>query len=180
MSDKTKLEKAGPPPVPNAAKQQEAQAKVPFDLPSKVTSSPWDIESSAPAPQAQAAPKTHWQGLPLAHGSHHDELELNAAINQFSSKMPKQQAEQKAYADYKSAQHKAGAAHHLNGMKAALASGQQDLARQHAAHYSSHVQQLGLNPTDPVHPEINAMAGKPSKSLGGFKAHGADALLGAK
>ena len=109
---------------------------------------------------------------------HVEDLETHAAIKEFTHKLPRHEAEEKAYEDYKKDQIEYSAAHHLAGMKAAQGAGDNDAARMHGTLYQTALKQLG-------HPEVgevptsiaNKMKHEPSKVYR-FKAHDSDAFLG--
>lgn len=127
----------------------------------KKTPSPWDndIISSAPAPtparpsqQSVGAPA--WLGRPILHPDHANDLETNAAVNEFGLKMPRDKAEEGAYLDYVKGQRQQAAGHHLAGMRAARAAGDMEAARKHGLMYKLHSEALGNEPVGPVHPEV--------------------------
>lgn len=123
-----------------------------------------------------------WLGRPISHVHHATQLEHDAAINEFRDRMPRKQAEDKAYEDYQRTQHIEAAAHHLAGMKTAHASGAMEAARKHGLMYNLHSKALGHEPVGPAHPGVvDHMNKKPTK-LYGFKAHRGDlfALHGEK
>src|SRR4051812_34908308 len=91
-----------------------------------------DVIASAPTPAKGPFGGKTWMGnanYPLVHADHEDQLERDAAVHEFGSHMPREEAEKKAYDDYKAGQHKEAAAHHLAGQKAAEAIGDDEGAR---------------------------------------------------
>lgn len=114
----------------------------------------------------------------VAHPDHVNELEQAAALHEFDSKMPRHQAEEKAYSDYRKQQHLHGAAHHLRGLKAAQASGDQDDARKHSAMLELHAKQAGFDPYSDLPAELqqHLHAEKP-EPVHKFKAHRSDLFV---
>jgi hypothetical protein len=70
--------------------------------------------------------------------------------------MPRDKAEGNAYDEYVKRQRLQAAAHHLAGMKAAHAGGDQETARKHSLMYKLHSEALGNEPVGPVHPDVAA------------------------
>jgi hypothetical protein len=142
--------------------------------------SPWDVQASAPAPVTQK-PKLElpmWANRPLAAHDHAQQLDLDAAVNEFGLKMPREQAEDEAYRQYLyhpvKGQHALAAYHHLAGMKAAHAAGDMDAARKHSLMYNLHAKALGKSPVDAAR-ELSAHIKDPAKVYK-FKAHRGDAF----
>ena len=79
-----------------------------------------------------------------------------------------------AHADYFKEQLEEAAAHHLTGMKAALAAGDGESAKKHGVVYTLALQKLGHNPVGEPPPSVANKAKKMPKSLYSFKAHKAD------
>lgn len=167
MSD---LKKAGPPPLPPGAFKNPSPQAAP-------SLSPWDEEviASAPKPspaRAQAGPPS-WLGKPITHKDHIQGLEMDSAVNEFSNRMPRQQAEEKAYGDYTKQQQVEAAAHHLAGARAAHAAGDMESARKHSVMYNVHSKALGHEPVGPAHPAVTAHLAKEPGQVK-FKAHRGD------
>lgn len=156
-----------PPPLPKDAFQKPPAAARPQPQglnrpwpPKAVAPSPFDDEVTGrgPAPTPTASGDgTTWLGRTILHPSHHEELEQNAAVNEFGLKMPRKEAEAAAYADYEKRQRTQAAAHHLAGMKAAHAAGDMEAARKHGMMYQLHVKALGHEPVGPTAPAIAAL-----------------------
>lgn len=162
--------KKGPPPLPKDA----------FKQPNHEMESPWDAVSSAPAPKV-VKPKLElpsWAGRPLAAHDHAQQLDLDAAVNEFGLKMPREQAEDEAYHQYlynpSKGQHALAAHHHLAGMKAAHAAGDMDSARKHSLMYNMHAKALGHSPVDAAR-ELASHIKEPAKVYR-FKSHRGDAF----
>lgn len=120
----------------------------------------------------------NWQGRRILHDSHAGDLERGAALNEFESGHPRQEAERLAYEEYRRSHHQAAAAHHLRGMRAAQGSGDMDESRKHGIAYGLHLQALGLDPMDEVPAEIKALVdGDDRQPHYKFKTHKGDALL---
>lgn len=131
------------------------------------------IIASSPKPKFMT-PK--WTGRPILHEDHADQLERDAAINEFGLGQHRSVAEDNAYKKYMKGQSVQAAAHHLQAMKAAHAVGDMKTARKHALMYNQHSKILGHDPVRPPHPEVQShMEQNPLKSK--FRAHKADALL---
>lgn len=106
--------------------------------------------------------------------AHADWLETQAAISEFGNGMPREEAEAKAYADYKRKHSAQAAAHHLAGMRAA--SGEE--AKQHGAMYALHCKHLGCDPSGPVPDEVKAFLNSDDfKHPVKFSAHKADSFV---
>ncbi len=125
-----------------------------------------------------------WLGRPVLDKAHVNDLERQAAIHEFDSKLPRPEAEAQAYSGYQKRQHQEAAAHHLLGMKAGLALGAPDDARRHSLLYDLHLQKLGHAATaggavpadiDRITSELAHRDG--GTGLYGFKPHGADAWV---
>jgi hypothetical protein len=178
------LKKAPPIPAdalsrPHAAIRPSSPPPMPHE---SEMPSPWDsqVVSSAPAPVTKSPfGGNSWMNnpkYPLVKPGHAEELEQNAAINEFGSKMPRAQAEAAAYKGYKERQHKEASAHHLAGMKAARGAGDMEAARKHGLMYNLHSAAIGHEPVGPAHPDVLAhMSSKPS-SVYKFKPHHGDQL----
>jgi hypothetical protein len=134
---------------------------------------------AAPAPVKGAFGGATWlnnAAYPLVKPEHAQELEQNAAVNEFGKKMPRAQAEADAYKGYKERQHVEAAAHHLAGMQAARGAGDMEAARKHGLMYNLHSKAIGHEPVGPAHPDVVAhMNAGPSKVYK-FKAHHGDQL----
>jgi len=120
--------------------------------------SPWDVESSAPPPPPRPAPKgsakAMWAGRPILDPKHTRDLDTDAAINEFSLKMPRQKAEDKAYNSYQTRHRTEAAAHHLKLAQVARAAGDLDSASKHGMMYNLHAKAIGHDPAQGMHPAI--------------------------
>jgi len=123
-------------------------------------------------------PKAKWlDKYDIADPEHVSDLETQSAIHEFNHKLPRHEAEKKAYDDYIQERTEESAAHHLAGMRAAQGAGDMDAARQHGALYQMALKQLG-------HPEVgevptsitNRLKHQPPK-LYRFKGHDSDSFL---
>jgi hypothetical protein len=117
-----------------------------------------------------------WLGRPIVDHGHVQDLETRAAMNEFGHKMPRHQAEQVAHDSYVQEQRERAAAHHLAGMKAAMATGNHEDAKKHWALYDMHLKSLGKESIGAVPPEIEKrmMEETGEKPLYRFKAHKGD------
>lgn len=119
-----------------------------------------------------------WMGRPIAEKDHVHGLDREAAVHEFGNKIPRHEAEEKAYEDYKKEQHGRAAAHHLQGMKAAHASGNMDEARKHGLLYDQHVKHLGHDSSiGPVPDSVSRYAAEEDKGPYKFKAHHGDRFV---
>jgi hypothetical protein len=116
----------------------------------------------------------HWLGRPIAKPEDAHGLETKAAIHEFNHKLPRHQAEQKAYDEYVHENHVGAAAHHLSGMKAAQASGHMEEARKHGVLYEMHINALGHAAHQPVPLEVQAKAAEGGEPVYKFKPHSGD------
>lgn len=167
---------ATPPPLPKDALKSPPKAVVEGSNPS-----PWDAETSVPPPassskSAKGLGMPSWLGRSIVHPDHAQELELNSAVNEFGLKMPRQQAEDHAYAEYVKGQHVAAQAHHLAGIKAADGAGDKEASRKHRMMYDMHAKAMGHEPVGAPHPDVTALMNKGPSNIYKFKAHRGDAF----
>lgn len=118
--------------------------------------------------------KNTWQGRPVASESHKKLLEMSAAAHEFKHKMPKSEAEGKAYEEYVHQQHVEGAAHHLASIHAANATGDTEAGKKHWALYELHNKALGHQSVGEPHPEVKAHMEKGGLNVIKFKPHKSD------
>lgn len=144
-------------------------------------SSSWDdqVLAAVPTPEptkheATGLKPPMWMDRPITHKDHAQDLEQEAAINEFGpNRMSRDHAEEKAYQDYVGRQHTEAAAHHLSGMRSAHAAGDMESARKHSLMYGVHSKALGHDPVGPAHPSVAAfLDGNPGKVK--FKPHRGD------
>ena len=119
---------------------------------------------------------TQWLGRDILSPKHHDELELKAAVYQFAHKMSKEAAEHHAYQEYLREHAHLGAAHHLSGMKNAMAAGDQMSAQKHGMLYNLHAKNAGFDPMGPPPQEVLALI-QAQKQPYKFKPHTSDQFL---
>jgi hypothetical protein len=122
--------------------------------------------------------KNNWMGRDTLHEDHTKDLETTAAHHEFSGKMSREEAEGKAYDDYKRKHHVEGAAHHLHGLRGAAANGEREDGQKHAALYKMHLKAAGFNPHDTPPPEVVDKVS--DKEWAKFSNHPSDDLLGKK
>lgn len=131
-------------------------------------------QASAPTPSPLASAPM-WSGKPLVHADHAPDLDRAAAVYEMGAdKLPRAAAEDRAHADYKKRQHIEAAAHHLGGMKAAVATGDIEAARKHGVMYELHSKALGHDTVGPAHPEVAARLARAPLGFQRFKAHRGD------
>lgn len=118
-----------------------------------------------------------WLGRPILAEDHAQALEQAAAVHEFNDKLPRQEAEKKAYDNYVRDHKLAACAHHLAGARAALAAGHREEAQKHGQMYEQHAKALGFDPYGPVPSEITSKLTAPDRTpLYRFKAHPLDVL----
>jgi len=118
-----------------------------------------------------------WQDRTIAHPDDAHDLERRAAVLEMVYRLPKHDAEQRAHDEYRVEQHKKGAAFHLAGSRAAASAGDSEQARKHSVCYALHCKAFGHNPEGPVHPEVQALVGRPESRFYKFKPSRHDQLL---
>lgn len=125
------------------------------------------------------ATKHQWLGRPILDPDHLHDLETRSAILEFGAdKLPRTEAEGRAWEEYRKDQHARAAAYHYMGVKAAQGSGNREDAHKHGAMYDLHVKALGLNSIGPVPPEVQHHVESPDKpNIYKFKAHKGDAFV---
>lgn len=152
-----------------------------FKQPGTEMESPWDVQASAPAPKSARKPLElpTWAGrYPIAAHDHSTQLDMDAAVNEFGLRMPREQAEDEAYRQYlyhpQRGQHAQAALHHLRGMKAAHAAGDMNTARDHSLMFNLHAKALGKQPHEVARDLQSQMQNLPAMTK--FKAHRGDAF----
>lgn len=122
---------------------------------------------------SKVAPK--WKDkYPISDAEHVHHLDTLSAINEFGSKMPRHEADDKAYEQYKKDRLLESAAHHLTGLKSAHAVGDMDTAHKHAVMYSMAMKAMGHSPTGEVPDEVSNKAKHEPQSITKFKPHKSD------
>lgn len=120
----------------------------------------------------------NWQGYPILDPAHSHELEQRAAVLEFKDRLPRMEAQKRAHQEYAREQSLAAAAHHLQGMRAAGASGHQEEAKKHGAMYELHMKALDMDPYAEVPAEIKSRADAPDREkLYRFKTHKGDLFV---
>lgn len=104
-------------------------------------------------------------------------LEAAAANNEFVQGHHRADAEAKAHADYLSDKAVDAAAHHYLGMRAALASKNEQAAKQHGEAYAKAMEHLRLSPHEEPPNNIKDRVEHIKQKVYSFKAHPADGLL---
>jgi hypothetical protein len=113
---------------------------------------------------------------PVLDQDHIVGLDQLAAINEFAKKLPRHKAEEEAYEQYKHEQLVDAGAHHLAGMRAALAVDDHEEAEKHGALYTLVCKALNENPVDEPPAEIASKAKNTPAKVYKFKAHKGDAF----
>ena len=120
-------------------------------------------------------PKVLWLNKhPVAHPDDIHRLEQRSALLEFHGGLPRDQAEAAALKEYQQEHHAKAGAHHYAGMRAALAVGDQEGAKQHHAMYTLHLKRLGLDPNGAVPPAIQIHQNDPNQKFYQFRPHPAD------
>ncbi len=89
----------------------------------------------------------YWLGnYPVMSADDHPGLDAAAARKEFVDGMPRQDAEVAAHRDYVRAQALRSAAHHLVGLRAAHAAGDDEAASAHSSAYEHSLRQAGHEP----------------------------------
>lgn len=118
-----------------------------------------------------------WMNKKIASPDDANRLHQEAAVLEFGHRLPRAEAEARAYENYKQDRHGAAAAYHVLGMKAASVAGNKEDAKKHWLMYQAHVQALGGD---------KKMQGKPAPEVERhleretpyrFKPHAADAFV---
>lgn len=115
-----------------------------------------------------------WSGRTILDPNDAHQLEQDAATYEFKHRMPREDAEHRAYHEYQQKKHREAAAYHLKGIRASQAVGDGEEGRKHGAMYQLHMQALGLNPMDAVPGDIKSMAETAPEKFYRFKAHKGD------
>lgn len=125
-------------------------------------------------PGIKEGPK--WCNRSIFHQNDGAHLDAKAALYEFQDGLPQAEAEEKAYSEYVRGRQVEAATHHLRGMKAAIAVGDQKAAQRHSALYTAHHQAIGGDPIGPVHADVQAhLRDNPGKFK--FVGHKADSLI---
>jgi hypothetical protein len=125
--------------------------------------------------------RPQWAGRDVTEASHGTDLDRDAALHEFDGKLPRHEAEDKAYGEYKHQTHAKAAAHHLQGIKLAEAAGDNREGRKHGLMYQLHLKQLGHEPVGPVPKEVqqhlDAASGSEGHKFYNFKPHRGDIFV---
>lgn len=125
-----------------------------------------------------------WLERPIADDTHAKELEQLAAHYEFDQKLPREEAETRAYREYSQRQHAEAAAHHLRMADRARNSGYPDEGRLHYEMYRLHAKRLdGSRGLASIPPAVQArLSGRPAEDLKPYRyaPHWADDLIASK
>lgn len=143
-----------------------------------------ESSSGKKKPSASAGHKhsrPQWAGRDVTDLEHGHELDREAALHEFDGKLPRHEAEDKAYHGYKRKQHELAAAHHLQGIKMAEAAGDERQGRKHGLMYQLHLKELGHDAIGPVPKEVQQHIDAGHAGEGGtlynFKPHRGDMFV---
>lgn len=118
-----------------------------------------------------------WLGRPILDKDDYEDLEQRAAIHQFHHNIPRHEAEDKAYEDYRLDKITDAAAHHLKSLKSAHAVGDMEIAKKHGIMYRLALKELKhddhLNPP----PDVVERHKNMGEDLHRFRAHKGDFYL---
>lgn len=120
-----------------------------------------------------------WNNRHILSPEHHDDLERDAAAHEFgAARLGRKEAEDAAYAAYKTKHHGAAIQHHLKALRAAVSNARPHIAEQHAALYSLHMKAMGLR-AGSMPPSSAGENGEKldRKKAEKFTSHAADQLL---
>jgi len=127
---------------------------------------------------ATKKPPIYWQGHPVRDEGHSADLDLRSAIHQFHNGLDRASAEAKVKDEDRTERHQKAAAHHIDGMRASNAVGDQESAQQHHGMYGLHMRALGLDANGAVPAEVERHRGKNAeKKVYTFKGHSDDQFL---
>jgi len=115
-----------------------------------------------------------WANRSVLDPEHHRELDTSAAIYEFKHRMPRHAAEEQAYNDYIKSHAITSAAHHLLGMRAAHAVGNDSAAAAHHESYSKALRHLGVSSDSNPPPEVLNRAKSLATSIYDFRSHVSD------
>lgn len=125
-----------------------------------------------------ATDKHSWNGKSIIHPQHTADLEQTAAVYEFQHGMPRQEAEHKAYQEYRKTQHLQAAAFHLRGLKSAQGSGDLEEAKKHGAMYELHANKLGFDAWREPPPELKVhLEAAEKEKVHKFHAHRGDQFV---
>ncbi len=126
---------------------------------------------------AKNKPKLWLNRYPIVHEDHVPDLEARAAVHEFKNRVPREQAELKAHTDYTRERALDAAAHHLVGLKAGHAAGNDEAAKAHAAAYTGAMQHAGFDPYQKPPQEITDRIEAAKQNVYSFKKHPADSFF---
>ena len=120
---------------------------------------------------------SEWNSRPILNEDDKDDLDTRSAIHMFHHNLPRHEADEKAYQDYKRDKLIEGAAHHLRGLTSSHSIGDKKTAAKHGIIFKKILQELKhddhLNPPKEVMEKFK----NNSESFHQFRAHPADYYL---
>lgn len=111
---------------------------------------------------------------PVLDEAHVDDLDMRAANHEMKGRKPRDQAEAAAHADYVRERALDSATHHLIGIRAAVAAGQDDASSAHGEAYAAAMKAAGHDPFQPPPQEVMDRLKANRPKVYSFKAHPAD------
>jgi hypothetical protein len=108
---------------------------------------------------------------------HYPDLESRSAILEFRGGLPKDLAEQQAHKDYLQDQAYRAGAHHLLGIRAAIASGHDEAAKRHGESYAAAMKAAGHSVLESPPQKVLDYIKDAKQHVYSFKEHDADGLF---
>jgi hypothetical protein len=119
-----------------------------------------------------------WLGrYEVASEDDHPDLDARAAVYEFRHGLPRDTAERQAHASYSKEKAYDAASHHLLGLRAAAAAGEDGAAEKHGNAYAAALQHTGHEPTGPVPKEVLDRIRADRPKVYNFRSHPADSLF---
>jgi hypothetical protein len=107
----------------------------------------------------------------------HPDLEARAAIHEFRGGLPRDVAEQASHFDYLKDQAYKAAAHHLLGIRAAVASGHDEAAKRHGESYATAIKAAGHSPLESPPQKVLDYINDAKQHVYSYHDHPADQLF---
>ena len=112
----------------------------------------------------------------ITHPDDIHSLETRAALKEWQDKLPRHEAEDKAYSDYKTKELEDACAHHYSGCQAGFAAGDTEASKRHALMLTLGLKALGHDGIKVPEHIVNRSKHTPSKVYS-FKNHKSDAFI---
>lgn len=119
-----------------------------------------------------------WLGqYPVVSEDHHADLDARAAILELRGKLPRDQAERQAHQDYLKDQAYRASAHHLLGIRASIASGNDAAATRHGQSYATAMRAAGHGPLESPPQQVLDYIKDAKNKVFSFKEHESDGIF---